>query len=188
MQPVKIRKRPIDIKRERITKEGSEYMTGLMFDLSLSRYLEQIGGRPEQYMPISFRVDLTQLSPLARRLALGLSAVTPNWKDHELLLKDEDGHIVQWEWDVMGDDETPEAYLNRHADHMGQLEIVSLPREPSFMQSSVANEWAHSIGFQIPLSTIRRFVSEHGVELFSKRHIQPNVLFHYLLHVWSRGR
>lgn len=163
-------------------------MIGLMFDLSKERFSEQIGGRPDQQMPIAFRVDLTQLSPLARRIARGLSAVTPNWQNHELLLKDEEGDIVQWEWDILGDDETPEAYLNRHAEQLEVFEIVSLPKEPSFLQSSVATAWAHEIGFQIPSSTVRHFIGENGVEILGKRHVQPNLFFEYLADVWSRRR
>lgn len=174
-----------DLRRGR--RQDGEFMTSLMFDVSVERFTS-VGFAADSHQPMAFRVDLRQLTePLLKRIAVGLGAVTAAWRNHELILRPDQGRgsLTLWTWDQLGDEETPTAYLQRHFIQMNRPQVISLAIEPSYMQGIVAQRWAHRLGFPIPMPTVRRYLEDHGRMLYGVRHLEAGRFFEYL-HVWGK--
>ena len=175
---------------KKINNPDAKYFAHMMIGVSEERF-EKLGFNPEHCQPVGFKADIRKLDhPLWNRIALGLgTAPAPYYPDHVqyggFIFKNAGGELIVYQWDEIGDEETAEDYLKRHFSQMDIKEIVLLPKEPNFMQTTVATRWANRIGFPIPHVTVRRFVDKKGVTFGDVRHLHTERFFNYL-HEWGK--
>lgn len=120
-----------------------------------------------QDAPMSWRVDLRKIADVRlRRIILGSgTAPMPSYAYRQygpLIFRDSTGQLIEYEFDEICEDETIEDYFERHYAAMKPFQIVSLPRESSFMTADVAHEWAFKLGFHISLEKIAEYLERHG--------------------------
>ncbi len=178
------------ILEERRNQKDREYKSFVMIGVSLTRFLKT--GFPEEaYQPLSFFVDLRKIhDPLLKRIATNLgSAPAPYYPHHiqtePLIFEDRAGKTVVYEWDMLGDEESPEQYLERHYTQMDISKIILIPTEPNFMQATIAMKWAHKIGFPIPMPTVRKYIKDSGRVFSGIGHAHTNSFYKYLL-TWGK--
>jgi hypothetical protein len=150
-----------------------------------TRFVRAFNRTPEGQPIMELGVNLSPLSPAARRLALGLTATAPSDPGSLTVVSHQDGKgYAIWEWDVLRDGELPEDYLERHVSLMKQSEtkVVILAMEPSWMTPGLAQTWAQHLGFNIPYPTVRHTMkSGSGRRLLGNGwHISPSAFFDYL--------
>ena len=160
-------------------------MTTIRMLVTETRFVRAFNRAPEGRPVMELGVNLNSLSPAARRLALGLAATMPADPDSLTVVSYQDGlDFAIWEWDVLGDDELPEDYLERHVASMKRTgaKVVILTLEPSWMTPGLAQTWAQRLGFDIPYPTVRHAMkSGNGRRLLGNGwHISPSAFFDYL--------
>jgi len=175
--------------QERVTKKFSgrnQNRVGLL--------IEDTDSEKTKLRGTEYTVNLGELPGiLLRRIALGIGKAAAPYYTHgistpPLIYETTDHQIAAYtQWDILRDDlgETGAQYLIRHYEKMDIRRIITLPKEPNYMQASVAQKWAIRLGFQIPLPTVRRYMEGTEIHLMGVRHVQTEDFFLYL-HKWAK--
>lgn len=169
------------------SREGVAYMASFMVGVTKARFA-QMGIQEGCYPPVAFVVDTrTFEDPLLRRIAANLgSAPALNYLTHGqsewLIYEEPSGQVVVYDkWDVLGDDERAEAYLKRHYAQMDIAKIILIPTEPTYMQASVAVDWANKIGYPVSLEGVEEYLAKYPYrEYAGMPHVCTNHFYGYL--------